>query len=248
MARQPWRRFNLASQAMPRRQREQADPARRKTMHSPPATLATQAYTKAQIALHWLSVSLMSILVLAGELRHLLTAQTGVSMRSVMIVHIGCGMALLAVTLVRTVVRISHRRAVGDGFCMQDACAHAVHLCIYAFIFASCLVGWVIVNAKGLAVPVPFTGLEFPRLVSADPALVATTVWIHDLLAWALYGLLALHIVAALGHHYIFRDDTLARMAWRRPACRLANDGPAKPTRARAPRQAQTAGVHFSKN
>lgn len=217
-------------------------------MHSPPAALATQAYTKAQIALHWLSVSLMSILVLAGELRHLLTAHTGVSMRSVMIVHIGCGMALLAVTLVRTVVRITNRRVAGNGFCMQDACAHAVHLCIYAFIFASCLVGWVVVNAKGLAVPVPFTSLEFPRLVSADPALVATTVWLHDMLTWALYGLLVLHIVAALGHHYIARDDTLARMAWRRPTRRLADNKPAKPTRARSPRQAQTAGVHFSKN
>ncbi|MGE8621237.1 MAG: cytochrome b, partial [Achromobacter spanius] len=219
-------------------------------MQSPHAALATQAtpaYTKAQIALHWLSVSLMSILVLAGELRHLLTAQTGVSMRSVMIVHIGCGMALLGVTLVRTVVRITRRRAVGDGFCMQDACAHAVHLCIYAFIFASCLVGWVVVNAKGLAVPVPFTSLEFPRLVSADPALVATTVWLHNMLTWALYGLLALHIVAALGHHYIFRDDTLARMAWRRPASRLAEPRTTEPKRARAPASTQTAGVHFSK-
>ncbi|WP_332612694.1 cytochrome b [Achromobacter sp. ESBL13] len=217
-------------------------------MHSPPAALATQAYTTSQIALHWLSVSLMGILILAGELRHVLTAQTGVSMRSVMIVHIGCGMALLVVTMVRTVVRITRRRAAGADFCMQDACAHAVHLSIYAFIFASCMVGWVVVNAKGLAVPLPFTNLEFPRLVAADPALVVTTVWMHDMLTWGLYGLLALHIVAALAHHFIVRDDTLARMAWRRRQRSHAVVVPVRAARNRAAASRSTAGVHFSKN
>ncbi|MGE8632464.1 MAG: cytochrome b [Achromobacter piechaudii] len=212
-------------------------------MSSAPAAPAPPAYTQAQIALHWLSVGLMSTLVLAGELRHLLTAQTGLTMRSVMIVHIGCGMALLAVTIIRTMVRVTRRRVQRDGFCMQDACAHAVHLCIYAFIFASCLVGWVIVNAKGLAVPIPFTDLEFPRLVSADPALVATAVWAHDLLAWGLYGLLAMHIVAALAHHVIARDDTLARMAWRREP-RM----PAGARRSSSSTPRSTSRVHFSKN
>ena len=217
-------------------------------MHSPPAALATQAYSTSQIALHWLSVSLMGILILAGELRHVLTAQTGVSMRSVMIVHIGCGMALLAVTMVRTVVRISRRRAAGADFSMQDACAHAVHLFIYAFIFASCMVGWVVVNAKGLAVPVPFTNLEFPRLVAADPALVVTTVWMHDMLTWGLYGLLGLHIVAALAHHFIARDDTLSRMAWRRAPRKPAAPASFKPARVRTAASGSTASVHFSKN
>lgn len=177
--------------------------------------VAAQAYTRAQIALHWLSVSLMTVLALSGEIRHLLVSHTAIPMRWVMILHIGCGMALLLVTLARALVRMTRRRAAAAGFCMQDACAHAVHLAIYAFILAECLLGWIIVNAKGFAIPLPLTGLEFPRLVAADPALVITAIWAHDVLAWMLYGLLALHIGAALWHHYVSRDDTLARMRLR---------------------------------
>lgn len=177
--------------------------------------VASRAYTPAQVALHWLSVSLMAALVFSGEIRHLLVSQTSIPMRSVMIIHIGCGMALLVVTLARALVRITHRRASAGGFCMQDACAHAVHLMIYAVILGECLLGWIIVNAKGFAVPLPLTGLEFPRLVSADPALVITAIWAHEVLAWMMYGLLALHIAAALWHHYVNRDDTLARMRLR---------------------------------
>ncbi|MGB3433883.1 cytochrome b [Achromobacter sp.] len=179
-----------------------------------PALIAP-AYSRIRIFLHWLSVSLMLSLVLAGEARHLLTNLTAIPMRSVMVVHIGGGMALLAVTLVRALVRISSRRARSAAFSLQDACAHAVHLAIYVLILGECLLGWIIVNAKGFAVPMPYTGLEFPLLVSADPALVAPTVRVHDIFGWMLYGLLALHIGAALWHHFVARDHTLARMAWR---------------------------------
>jgi len=173
------------------------------------------AYSRTRIFLHWLSVSLMLSLVFAGETRHLLTNLTAIPMRSVMVVHIGCGMALLAVTLIRALVRISSRRARSAAFSLQDACAHAVHLAIYAVILGECLLGWVIVNAKGFAVPLPYIGLEFPLLVSADPALVSSTVRIHDIFGWMLYGLLGVHIGAALWHHFVARDHTLAKMTWR---------------------------------
>jgi cytochrome b561 len=111
-------------------------------------------------------------------------------------------------------------------------------LAIYAFILAECLLGWIIVNAKGFAIPLPLTSLEFPRLVAADPALVITAIWAHDVLAWMLYGLLALHIGAALWHHYVSRDDTLARMRLR---VRKQRQVQAQiPDQARAHTQAQT--------
>ncbi|WMD18306.1 cytochrome b/b6 domain-containing protein [Achromobacter seleniivolatilans] len=185
-------------------------------MNPASAAPASPAYTRSQIALHWLSASLMIALILAGELRHLITAYTALSMRAVMIAHIACGMALLAVTLIRAGVRIAQRRAPGATRCVQDTCAHAVHLAIYGFVLAECLIGWIIVNAKGLAVPVPFTTLEFPRLVSENSGTVAASVLAHDVLGWLLYGLLALHVAAALWHHLVVRDGTLARMGWRR--------------------------------
>lgn len=215
-------RFNLASLPQPRPERARRGPAQRKTMNQAPVPVAARAYTPAQVTLHWLSVGLMALLALSGEIRHLLVGHTSIPMRSVMILHIGCGMALLVVTLARACVRMTRRRVAASGFCMQDACAHAVHLSIYAFILGECLLGWIIVNAKGFAIPLPLTDLEFPRLVAADPALVITAIWAHDVMAWMLYGLLMLHIGAALWHHYVSRDDTLARMRLRLRKQRLS--------------------------
>ncbi|NHR08266.1 cytochrome b [Chromobacterium haemolyticum] len=181
---------------------------------------ASHGYPRLQILFHWLSVLLMACLALAGGLRHVLVKHASIEMRSVMIVHIGCGMALLFVTLLRAATRLAGSALpplAGSGRA-QRACAHAAHLAIYALILASCLLGWVIVNAKGLAIPMPLLGFEFPRLVAADPALVVATVRLHDWLAWACYALLAVHIAAAVWHHVALKDGTLQRMSWPRPA------------------------------
>ena len=182
--------------------------------------IASHGYPRLQILFHWLSVLLMASLALAGGLRHLLVSHAAVDMRSVMIVHIGCGMALLFLTLLRAVTRLAGPALppLAGSSRAQRACAHAAHLTIYGLILASCLLGWLIVNAKGLAIPMPLLGFEFPRLVAADPTLVVTTVRLHDWLAWACYGLLAVHIAAAVWHHVALKDDTLRRISWRRPA------------------------------
>ena len=36
---------------------------------------------------------------------------------------------------------------------------------------------------------------------------------VHGLLAWLAYGLIALHVAAALKHQFIDRDNLIARMA-----------------------------------
>ena len=61
--------------------------------------------------------------------------------------------------------------------------------------------GWVIVNAKGLTIPMPGLGFDFPRQVEASPVLVRDSVRALILLAWLIYSLLRLHICAALWHH-----------------------------------------------
>ncbi|PTU64059.1 MULTISPECIES: cytochrome b [unclassified Chromobacterium] len=184
------------------------------------APAANPGYPRLQILFHWLSVLLMAALALAGGLRHLLAGHAVADMRSVMIVHIGCGMALLFLTLLRAATRLAGPALppLAGSSRAQRACAHAAHLAIYGLILASCLLGWIIVNAKGLAIPMPLLGFDFPRLVAADPALVAATVGLHEWLGWIFYGLLAVHIAAAVWHHVALKDDTLRRMSWRRPA------------------------------
>jgi len=58
-----------------------------------------------------------------------------------------------------------------------------------------------------------------PDLVSKDRTLASVLKWTHYGLNSALFALVLVHVIAALKHHFIDRDGTLARMlpvAWTR--------------------------------
>jgi cytochrome b561 len=55
-------------------------------------------------------------------------------------------------------------------------------------------------------------GFELPTLIDTDKELAHDIEEIHETLGKVGYGLIALHATAALGHHYIKKDDTLKRM------------------------------------
>ncbi|WP_374644850.1 cytochrome b [Tabrizicola sp.] len=88
--------------------------------------------------------------------------------------------------------------------------ARAVHRAIYLLLVALPLTGWAGSSATGIDVMIADRWIV-PPLVRASEQ--AETFWfgLHRLLAFALIGLVALHILGALKHG-IERDDTLARM------------------------------------
>ena len=47
----------------------------------------------------------------------------------------------------------------------------------------------------------------------------------HEILGWAMLVLVAIHVAAALRHHFLLRDGVLTRMSFRRgePVCGLAD-------------------------
>ena len=61
--------------------------------------------------------------------------------------------------------------------------------------------------------PLPLFGLfEIPSPWPKDKAFTELTEEIHETLANVLLALAALHTIAALTHHWVFRDRTLTRM------------------------------------
>jgi cytochrome b561 len=55
-------------------------------------------------------------------------------------------------------------------------------------------------------------------LTGADQSLVATARLVHNVLAWSCGLLVGGHILVAIKHHLIDRDDILLRMIPARPA------------------------------
>jgi superoxide oxidase len=92
----------------------------------------------------------------------------------------------------------------------QHLTARGLHIALYALMVAMPLLGWLILSAGGK--PIPFFGLQLPALISQNKDWADLLKEIHETGAAVGYFLIGLHAAAALYHHYLLRDNTLARM------------------------------------
>jgi cytochrome b561 len=90
--------------------------------------------------------------------------------------------------------------------------AVTVHFLLYALLFVTPLIGMVTFIWHGRVLDLAFYQLNFG--VAKDRAIFEPTEDIHGYLAYAIFALAALHILAALWHHFIKRDGVLRRMWW----------------------------------
>ena len=94
---------------------------------------------------------------------------------------------------------------------LEKFLAKAGHFALYVFMFAMPLSGWAMSSAAGLHVSV-FGLFTLPDLVAPDKELKHQLVELHSTMAWILMGLIALHVLAALLHHFYYKDNVLRRM------------------------------------
>ena len=127
--------------------------------------------------------------------------------------HKWAGVTVFALALVRLGWRIVHRppalpATLSPAMLML---AHGGHALLYVLMLAMPLSGWLMSSAKG--VPTVWFGvLPLPDLVPRDRALGESLKCVHESLSWLLVAMVSVHVLAALYHHRILRDDTLHRM------------------------------------
>jgi cytochrome b561 len=93
----------------------------------------------------------------------------------------------------------------------ERSLARVTHVLLYVLLFLVPLSGWTMSSARGF--PVSWFGLfTLPNLVPKDKALYDVLVTTHGVLAWTLGIVAALHLGAALKHHFVLKDDVLRRM------------------------------------
>jgi cytochrome b561/polyisoprenoid-binding protein YceI len=111
-----------------------------------------------------------------------------------------------------------------------------VHVLFYVVMVGAPLLGWMMVSASPTGIPTLFFGLfHWPHIAPlADAALSAkkdlheTLKQAHEIAAWMILGLLALHIGGALKHQFIDKEHYLVRML---PGIFGHSDGPARRSR-----------------
>lgn len=91
--------------------------------------------------------------------------------------------------------------------------AKFAHCLLYVFVFLMVISGYLISTAKGQGIEV-FGWFELPALLSNDSGRGELAGETHELLGTAFMILVILHALAALVHHFFFKDRTLKRMLW----------------------------------
>jgi cytochrome b561 len=141
---------------------------------------------------------------------------SGISYSTLYNLHASLGLTVLALAGVRIVARLIWRwPALPPGMTLwQRLLADATHTALYVLMVALPLVGWSIISAPGCCyfAPFVFNSFTLPKLASTPFPDRAAAFAVHSTLAWIAMGAIALHTAAALLHHFVFKDDTLAHV------------------------------------
>ena len=168
-------------------------------------------YTGVAIALHWI----VALLIIGGFSLGLTMADMRVSPTKLQYFswHKWIGITVFLLALARLLWRLrSPDPALPDSMPRwQRVVAKMSHVLLYVLMLVIPISGWLFSSADG--VPVVYLGhIPLPDLVAPDKAFAKTLKGIHHDLNWILLAAVIGHVVAALEHHFIARDDILRRM------------------------------------
>ncbi len=182
---------------------------------------AVQKYTRTAMALHWLIALGMIINII---LVWLVDSVPDGAVRPMIDTHKSIGITVLGLGVLRLLWRLAHRPPPLPAHYprWERHAAHAVHIMLYALIFALPISGWLHDSAWKAAAenPMALFGLvPWPRIgfiMALDPdtreTLHGLFGQIHSVFGYALYGLFALHVAGALKHEFWDKEPELRRM------------------------------------
>lgn len=169
-------------------------------------------YGALSMSMHWLMLLLL-VGVYATILFHD-AAPKGSEIRAAFKTwHFMLGLAVLVLVGARLVIRFLSGpapRIEPESPLWQRRLSAIVHAALYVFMIGMPLLGWLALSAKGN--PVLIFGAPLPALIGPDKELAGSLKEIHEAIGTFGYYLIGLHAAAALFHHYVLRDNTLALM------------------------------------
>ena len=163
------------------------------------------------IGLHWLVVLLVVATAVLGL--YMTDLPLGLYKVKVYALHKSLGLTVLGLGVLRLgwILSSGRPKALPGDPAWQRALAKLTHGGLYALLLIVPLSGWWYNSVAGFGLR--WFGLfQVPALGAADAALKEMAKERHELLFYVLAGLVAVHAIGALWHHYGLRDATLRRM------------------------------------
>lgn len=172
---------------------------------------AAERYSFASILLHWIMMLMVLAVYAAIELREY-WPKGSPTREMLKNWHFMLGLSIFGLVWLRIGARLAWPApAPLQGPDWRNGVAMATHLSLYLLLIAMPVAGWLILSGEGK--PIPFFGFELPPLVATNPVLAEKVEEVHEFGGTVGYGLIGLHALASLFHHYILKDRVLRRMS-----------------------------------
>jgi cytochrome b561 len=171
--------------------------------------------------LHWLTAAFMlSVFALAFSI-DLATSRAAHS--AFLQLHRLMGLSVWLLTLFRLAWRLNAKYPEwpSDMSEAMRAMAKTTEYVLYMLLLLQPVLGLLQTNAHGDRASLPFLG-QLPALIEKNRPLAQQLLIAHKIVGFSLLGLIAIHALAALFHHFVRRDDILTSMLpaaakWRTP-------------------------------
>jgi cytochrome b561 len=180
---------------------------------------AQTRYDSVAITLHWVIALGVIIQLIMGWSMSTLNLAIGTKFTLYQL-HKSIGITVLLAVLLRVLWRFTHKPPPfpADFVGLERKAATGAHHLLYALMVLVPVAGWAVVSTSPYNIPTVLYGLmpwpDLPILSTlANKAQIEP--WLEDVHAYLAYGMLgvvALHSLAALRHHFIKHDGILRRM------------------------------------
>ena len=174
-------------------------------------TNSAAKYGAISIALHWFMFLLLVAVYACIELRELYPK--GSDPRELLKTwHFMLGLTVFTLVWFRLLARLSQtipsiKPAISKW---QIYISKITHISLYILMIGMPIGGWLILSAEDKSIP--FYGLSLPALITENSETAELIEDIHKTVGQVGYYLIGLHVLAALFHHYVIKDNTLLRM------------------------------------
>lgn len=171
----------------------------------------TASFGFVTIALHWISaISILTVMGLGAYVVYY--GYYSSNFLQYAHLHYGLGILIFFVMSLRLLWRLSSRTPVSLASKMFARISITLIKCsLYALAFTVIISGYLICTSEGQSINV-LGIVEIPSLVLLETAELNIAGLTHKYLAWVFFSIIVLHALAALIHHFIFKDNTLRRM------------------------------------
>jgi cytochrome b561 len=172
---------------------------------------APLAYSAVSKWVHWITALCVIGLIPAGIIMNRLPE--GELQDRIFDLHRSTGILVLTLAVLRVLARrfFGVPRPVETLTRFERIASTAAHHSLLALIFIMPLLGWLMMSAYGVKVPV-FGLFDLPKVLPESESVYKVLAKIHQVLGYLMGVIIAAHAGAALLHAFVKRDGVLDRM------------------------------------